>query len=117
LSTPVRVVILGVVSGPAFYSTGSWLPYAGQEEPFLEAWKVFSSWAVALPGAAGEAVLVRDLRDSDRFVSFLPWESLEAIQSWKAHPEFKQRMSLVQEHVDKFAPTETQVVARVTAGS
>ena len=105
------------MSGPAFYSTGSWLPHAGQEEPFLEAWKVFSGWAVALPGAAGEAVLVRDLRDPDRFVSFLPWESLEAIKSWKAHPEFKQRMSRVQQHVDKFAPTETEVVARVTAGS
>lgn len=50
-------------------------------------------------------------------MSFLPWESLEAIQAWKAHPEFKERMSRVQEHVDKFAPTETEVVARIRAGS
>jgi heme-degrading monooxygenase HmoA len=105
------------VSRPAFYSTGSWLPFAGHEEPFLEAWQVFSGWAVAQPGAAGEAVLVRDLRDADRFVSFLPWESLEAIKAWKAHPEFKERMGRVQEHIDRFAPTETEVVARVTAGS
>ena len=105
------------MSGPAFYSTGSWLPFPGQEEPFLEAWRAFSGWAVAMPGAAGDAVLVRYLGDPDRFVCFLPWESLEAIKTWKAHPEFKERMSRVQQHVDKFAPTETEVVARVTAES
>ncbi len=117
MSGPVRVVILGVVSDPAFYSTGSWLPHAGQEEPFLEAWKAFSGWAVAMPGAAGEALLARDLRDPERFISFLPWESLDAIKAWKAHPEFKQRMAQVQQFVDRFAPTETEVVARVTAES
>ena len=105
------------MTAPAFYSTGSWLPFPGQEVPFLAAWQEFSGWAVAQPGAAGEAVLVRDLRDPDRFVSFLPWESLEAITAWKAQPEFKERMSRVQAHVDKFAPTETEVVARVTAAA
>ena len=96
----------------AFYSTGSWQPLAGQEEPFLEAWTEFSSWAGSQPGAAGAAVLARDLRDRERFISFMPWESLDAIQAWKAHDEFKQRMSGVQAFVDKFAPTETEVVAR-----
>lgn len=111
------ISILRCVSNPAFYSTGSWLPHPGHEESFLEAWKAFAGWAATMPGAAGEAVLVRDLRDSDRFVSFLPWESLEAIKAWKGHPEFKERMGRVQQHVDKFAPTETEVVARVTAAS
>ena len=102
---------------PAFYSTGSWQPFPGQEEPFLEAWQEFAGWAATMPGAAGDAMLLRDLRDRERFVSFLPWESLEAIMAWKAHAEFKQRMGLVQQHVDKFAPTETEVVARVPVGS
>ena len=70
-----------------------------------------------MPGAAGEAVLVRDLRAPERFVSFLPWESLEAIQGWKAHPEFKARMAKVQVYVDKFAPTEAEVVARARPAS
>ena len=56
--------------------------------------------------------MVRDLRTPERFVSFMPWESLEAIQGWKAHGEFKERMSRVQAFVDKFAPTEAEVVAR-----
>ena len=56
--------------------------------------------------------MVRDLRAPERFVSFMPWESLEAIQGWKAHDEFKERMSRVQAFVDTFAPTEAEVVAR-----
>jgi heme-degrading monooxygenase HmoA len=105
------------MSAAAFYSTGSWLPFADQEEPFLDAWREFAGWAAGMPGAAGEALLLRDLRDPERFVSFLPWESLEAIQAWKAHAEFKERMSSVQHYVDEFAPTEAEVVARVRAAS
>ena len=100
------------MSDASFYSTGSWQPFAGQEDQFLEAWTEFSSWAAALPGAGGTPVMVRDLRTPERFVSFMPWESLEAIQGWKAHGEFKERMSRVQAFVDKFAPTEGEVVAR-----
>jgi heme-degrading monooxygenase HmoA len=97
------------------YTTGSWVPFPGREEAFLDAWESFASWAAGLPGA-GEGILVRDLRDPDRFVSFMAWESMDAVRAWKTHPEFKERMSRVQEHVDKFSPTETEIVRRVTAG-
>jgi heme-degrading monooxygenase HmoA len=107
----------GTMDDAAFYSTGSWQPLAGQEEPFLAAWTEFSSWAAGLRGAAGAAVLTRDLRDPERFISFMSWESLEAIQRWKAHDEFKQRMSRVQAFVDGFAPTEAEVVARARRAS
>lgn len=94
------------------YTTGSWKPLAGHEHAFLEAWEAFMAWATALPGA-GEAVLARDVRDTDRFVSFAAWESMEAVRGWKDSPEFKARMSKVQRHVDRFAPTELDVVVSV----
>jgi heme-degrading monooxygenase HmoA len=93
------------------YTTGSWRPFPGQEEAFLAAWEEFASWAGELPGAGEPAVLARDLRDEGRFVSFAAWDDIEAVRSWKGHPEFKERMSRVQQHVDKFAPTELDVVA------
>lgn len=93
------------------YTTGSWRPFPDREEVFLDAWQDFAEWAATLPGA-GATVLARDLRDPERFVSFMAWESLEAVRAWKTHPEFKARMSLVQQHVDRFAPTETEVVRR-----
>lgn len=94
------------------YTTGSWKPFAGQEEAFLAEWREFMAWACSLPGA-GRAVLARDLRDPERFVSVAAWDSLEAVKAWKGSPEFKPRMSRVQAHVDKFAPTELDVVAVV----
>jgi len=94
----------------ATYTTGSWRPFDGHEEAFLSAWKEFAGWAATLPGA-GKAFLARDLRDPGRFVSFMHWEDIEAVRAWKTSPEFKPRMSKVQEHIDKFAPTELEVVA------
>jgi heme-degrading monooxygenase HmoA len=94
------------------FTTGSWRPFEGQEEEFLSAWRDFAGWASTLPGA-GTATLARDLRDPARFVSFMGWETIEAVQAWKSSPEFKPRMSVVQQHIDEFAPTELEVVASI----
>jgi len=52
------------------------------------------------------------VRAEGRFVSFLGWDDMQSVRGWKGHPEFKERMSRVQQFVDKFAPTELEVVAR-----
>jgi heme-degrading monooxygenase HmoA len=101
---------------PDVYTTGSWKPFPGHEDDFVEAWTEFASWASELPGA-GTALLTRDLRDPERFVSFMDWQSMEAVRGWKDSPEFKERMSRVQKHIDKFAPTELELVASCTNGA
>jgi heme-degrading monooxygenase HmoA len=100
---------------PSVYTTGSWRPFPGQEDEFVDAWGAFASWASGMPGA-GVARLARDLRDPGRFVSFVEWSDLEAVRGWKGSPEFKERMGQVQEHVDEFAPTEVEIVATCTRG-
>ena len=94
------------------YTTGSWQPFPGQEEAFIAAWEEFAAWAAGLDGA-GAAILSRDVRADGRYVSFVGWNDMQAVRNWKGHPEFKERMSRVQQFVDKFAPTELEVVARV----
>ncbi len=96
-------------------TTGSWKPFPGHEDAFVEAWTEFSNWASRMPGA-GRAILARDLRDPERFVSFVEWESIDAVRGWKSSPEFKLRMARVQAHIDKFAPTELELVAACAAG-
>jgi heme-degrading monooxygenase HmoA len=93
------------------YTTGSWRTFPGHEDAFLDAWQGFASWSCRLPGAQ----LTRDLRDPDRFVSFVGWNSIDDVRAWKSSPEFKPHMACVQEHHDEFAPTELQVVATVGA--
>jgi heme-degrading monooxygenase HmoA len=93
------------------YTTGSWQPFAEQEEAFIAAWEEFAGWAAGLDGA-GDAILARDVRAEGRYVSFLGWDDMQSVRGWKGHPEFKERMARVQQFVDKFAPTEVEVVAR-----
>ena len=99
---------------PDVYTTGRWKPFPAQEEEFVEAWVEFASWASEQAGA-GTARLTRDLRDPEHFVSFMDWESIEAMRGWKDSSEFKERMGRVQKHVDKFSPTELELVASAGA--
>jgi heme-degrading monooxygenase HmoA len=92
------------------YSTGSWRPLEGRDDEFVEAWRLFAGWATTMPGA-GPATLARDVRDPRRFVSFIGWQSMDALRAWKSSDEFRPRMSDVQQFVDTFEPTELEVVA------
>jgi heme-degrading monooxygenase HmoA len=94
-----------------FYSSGVWIPNEGDEDDFVAAWTDFAGWACSMPGATGEARLLHDLRQPGRYLSILSWESMEAIKEWKGSPDWGERMGPVQAHVDKFEPTEMEVVA------
>lgn len=97
-------------------TTGSWTPFPGQEAEFVARWREFAAWASSFEGA-GHAVLARDLREEGRYVSFIDWESWEAMRAWKDDAEFKPRMGAVQKHIDRFAPTEIEVVAEFHHGA
>jgi len=94
------------------YSSGVWTAKDGEGEEFVEAWTAFAGWLSTQPGA-GTARLTRDLTQPRRYLSFAPWESPEAMRAWKSDPDFKRRMSAVQEHVEQFAPSEMELVAEV----
>jgi heme-degrading monooxygenase HmoA len=95
-----------------FYTSGVWKPKQGEEDAFVKAWTAFATWASEMPGA-GTARLLHDLREPGRFVSILPWESMEAIRGWKDSPEFSERMGPVQRFVEEFDPTELEVSVAV----
>jgi heme-degrading monooxygenase HmoA len=98
------------IESPTAYTTASWLPHPGHEDAFLDAWQQFANWSCHMPGAQ-LAVLARDLRDPNRFVSLIGWDDLEDIHAWKGSIDFKPRVAQVQEHIEQFAPTELDVVA------
>jgi heme-degrading monooxygenase HmoA len=98
------------------YTTGTWTPYPGKEEEFVRAWTEFASWASSMPGA-GVLSLTRDIRDSERFISFGGWESLEQVRAWKSSPEFRERMAQVLRHVAEFQPSELKLVATADGGA
>ncbi|HET6866964.1 MAG TPA: antibiotic biosynthesis monooxygenase family protein [Solirubrobacteraceae bacterium] len=98
------------------YTTGTWTPYPGKEDDFVREWAQFASWASSMPGA-GRLSLARDARETERFISFGGWDSLEQVHGWKGSPEFRERMAHVLQHVAEFQPSELKLVASADSGA
>ena|SRR5215207_10302182 len=94
------------------YSSGAWTAKEGEDEAFVEAWTEFARWLTTMPGS-GTARLTRNLSERQRYLSFAPWESADALQAWRSNPEFSQRIAAVREHVAEFTPSDYELVAQV----
>ena len=98
------------------YTTGRWHVAAGKQDAFVDAWAEFAAWASSFAGA-GTLRLARDLRDSEAFVSFGGWQTIEAVRAWKSAPEFRERLAQVLQHADGFEPSELELLAAAEAGA
>jgi heme-degrading monooxygenase HmoA len=93
------------------YSSGIWKVKDGEDQDFVDAWTDFAKWLSTMPGA-GTARLTKDIDNSGHYLSFAPWESIDAMHAWKNSPEFPQHMGPVQAHVAEFTPQEMELVAQ-----
>jgi heme-degrading monooxygenase HmoA len=96
-------------------TTGTWLVDEDKTTAFEEAWAAFAAWTSSQDGA-GTLRLGRDRVEPRRYVSFAPWDSLDAVHAWKASPEMRTRLAAVLQHVDDFHSAELDVVATATSG-
>jgi heme-degrading monooxygenase HmoA len=94
------------------YTSGIWIVKAGEHDEFVAAWRDFVSWASTWAGS-GTFRLVRDVDEPARYLSFGPWESFEAQATWKADPEFRERIGRVRQHTDEFTPSVFELVTQV----
>ena len=96
-------------SEPAVYTTGSWQPFPGQEDVSSPHGRSSPGGPATLDGAGAGDPRTRPARGG-------PLRQLRGLGGpgvgarLEDHPEFKERMSRVQQFVDKFAPTELEVV-------
>jgi heme-degrading monooxygenase HmoA len=97
------------------YSSGAWTAKQGEDDAFVEAWTEFARWLITMPGA-GTARLTRNLSEPRRYLSFAPWETAEAMHTWKSNPEFGQRLAAVRELIAELTPSEFELVAEVEGG-
>jgi heme-degrading monooxygenase HmoA len=96
------------------YTHGRWVVKEGQQERFQAAWQELAEWTNAnVEGAVGgEARLLQDLDDPRLFYSFGPWESLEAIQAWRAADGFQARVGRIRELLDSFEARTLRLVVQ-----
>jgi heme-degrading monooxygenase HmoA len=86
------------MTGP--YTVGIWTAKPGQADAFIDAWSEFADWTKATVPGTSWATLLRDKEDPNRFVSVGPWESLEAIDTWRANQGWTERVGRIKELVD-----------------
>lgn len=97
------------------YTAGRWVVKEGSEDEFIARWTAFTEWALAnAPGAEG-FVLIREVSDPKRFISFGAWDDMEHVRGWKATPEFAQRLAACRELCDEFMGLDYEAASVVGA--
>jgi heme-degrading monooxygenase HmoA len=93
------------------YTHGIWTVKRGSEEQFVSGWSDLAAWTGReVPGSMW-AKLLRDSSTPNRFVSFGPWQSLDAIERWRSQPGFVERVQRLRELLDGFEPSTLELVA------
>ena len=82
------------------YTQGVWRVKPGRAAEFVAAWAEFADWTRSEAPGASWAKLLKDTADPNRFVSFGPWASLEAIDAWRALEGWKLRIGRIRELLD-----------------
>jgi heme-degrading monooxygenase HmoA len=96
------------------FTLGIWTVKAGREDDFVREWKELADRTKGdFPDET--ATLLRDREQSNRFISFGPWESLDQIERWRASETFKHGVTKIRQLLDEFAPLTLDVAAEVKA--
>ncbi len=93
------------------YTHTNWVVKQGREDDFVERWSEWAEWS-RRNGLAARAMLLRDVDNPERFVSFGPWESIQAVRNWRALAGYQERVAKLREVVEQFEPRTLEVVAR-----
>lgn len=87
----------------SLYTHGSWRVRPGKEEDFIAAWRDLAEWALAeIEGSKG-ARLMQDRDEPTRFYTMGPWDSPDAIQRFREHTGFSERMARIRETTEEAA--------------
>lgn len=100
---------------PQLFTHGRWVVKPGREEDFVAAWRDLAEWTVANLEGSSHGWLLHDREQPNQFFSFGPWESLEAIEAWRASAGFQERVALMQELLESFEPHTLDVAAEIGA--
>jgi heme-degrading monooxygenase HmoA len=94
------------------YSHTVWIVKPGQEAEFVKRWSAFEEWSAA-EGLSARGKLLQDVDEPRRFISFGPWETLQAIRRWRMLPDFQEHARRLGEVLEQFdAHTLEEVVER-----
>ena len=95
------------------FTSGSWIVATGKEDAFVTRWTEFVEWSHVNARGAGSFLLLRDVAQPNRFTSFAPWESEDAVDVWRGRPEFEELLGRCRELCEDFSGTDHVLAAAV----
>jgi heme-degrading monooxygenase HmoA len=93
------------------YTLGIWTVNPGSETAFIKAWDTFAQWTSKNQKGAQTAVLVQDADNPQKFISFGPWQDIDAALQWRNTPEFKQAFATFRKLCSEIQPHTMRCVA------
>jgi heme-degrading monooxygenase HmoA len=95
------------------YTHHVWVVKSGREEEFVRRWRELAEWTAANVPGAGTARLLQDMDHPGRFISVAPWESREALASWRSLLGYQERLGRVRDLLETFTPSTLALRAKV----
>ena len=94
------------------YTLGVWTGQPGREDDFVRAWLQMGTQTIeAFPEARG--TLLRDRDWPERFISFGPSESPQAVEAWRQSDAFTEGFATIRRVLQDFEPHTMEHVATV----
>jgi heme-degrading monooxygenase HmoA len=93
------------------YTLGIWKVKPGKAKEFIDEWTSFAVWMKGNISGVGKGRLLRDKKDSLRFISFGPWNNENSIQKWRDSEEFKEFVIKVNDLCEEFQPNTLELVS------
>jgi heme-degrading monooxygenase HmoA len=95
------------------WTHGTWTVKAGREDEFVEAWRAMAREVAAHLEVRTTPVLLRDRDAPNVFISFGPWENVDAVTRFRASEPFRRHVTAMGGLLEDFqARTLDQVVGR-----
>ena len=95
------------------FTYGRWTVEEGRETEFVDAWRELAEWSLATIPGAGWARLLQDRERPNVFLSFGPWDDLNAVQEWRSHEGFVERIGNMRGLLQDFEANILDPVAEV----
>ena len=93
------------------YTLGIWMLRSGRENEFINEWSRFAKSTSKNTEGNGKAYLLQDEKNPSRFISFGPWQNMDAIKKWRDSEEFKNFVAIVKDLCIDFQPNTMREVA------
>ena len=95
------------------YTSAERVVRPGREDDFVAVWRDLARWTLGEIPENSDALLMRDRWNLRRFVSLGGWDSLEAIQRWRANPDFQAHVARMMSLTESYVPATLEQVVEL----